>query len=162
MKTITAYLTVRDNAGNIVTGASLYVYPAGTTNGSGITITDLGDGNYKIVFTPATDVQCMAKLYDVYLGSTKKMENVFFEDWVWFVSDIEVKKEKTVNFANLTDENGLSLPATISYAEVKIVRAQTDRTGYISSVSSSSFIIGVAEAGSSDYGKFNLEIKKTK
>ena len=157
MKKITTYLVVRDINGIAQTGATVNVYPAGTTNEAGIIITHQGGGLYKIEINPAINEQCISKFYDIYLEGVKRLESQFFEDWVWFVANKEVDAEQTFTFADLTDENGEVLPTTIEEAEIKLI-PQRDRGGYISAQSDTDFTITLYSAGGADKGLFDVHI----
>ena len=161
MKSITTYHIVRNNNGIAQTSATVNVYPKGTTNGTGITNTHQGGGLYKTLIEPSVDVQCMSKLYDVYVSGVKIQSNQFFENWVWKVADKEIRKETTLTYSALTDENGEALPATISNAEITLL-PKTDRLGLVSAITSTNFVINISDAGGADYGVFDIIIKKTK
>ena len=157
MKKITTYLVVRDTNGVAQTGVTINVYPAGTTNGAGITVTHQGGGLYKVIIEPSVNVQCISKFYDIYLSGIKQQEKQFFEDWVWFVTDKEVDAEQTFNFADLVDENGEALPSTIPNAYIELTHLN-DRLGRITAQTSTSFTVTLASSGNDEKGKFNFKI----
>lgn len=161
MKSITTYFMVRDSNGVAQTDSTVNVYPAGTSNGAGITITHQGGGLYKFLFEPSVDVQCMSKLYDIYLSGVRIQKDQFFENWVWKVSDKEIRKETTLAYTDLTDENGEALPATITDIEINLLN-KTDRLAFVSSITNTNFVINVSDVGGADYSVVDIIIKMTK
>ena len=153
-------LTLLDQHGEGLTGQTLIAYPAGTV-ANGTTATDLGTGEYELVIDPLGNNAKMSKYYDIYIDGVLKQRNKFFQNWEWKVANKEIRKETTLVFADLTDENGDALPTTITNAEI-ILLPKADRLGLISAITDTNFTINVSTAGGADYGVFDIIIKKTK
>lgn len=161
MKTITVYYRAQDNNGIAQIGATVNVYPAGTADGSGISVSHTGSGIYKIIMDPDVNVNALAKYYDVWLNGVKQEVDQFFGDWGWKVAAVTVKKEKAFLFTDLLDENGEALPTTIDDAEIHLT-PKAGRFGWVKTQNSSGFTIDVATAGDDDYCIFDIFVKVTK
>lgn len=78
----------------------------------------------------------------------------------WFVDSIVVDAQRSISFAGLVDENGDTLPATITNGHIFLM-PRTERSAYISDKDSSSCEITLMPNGEG-VAKFDLYIRKKK
>lgn len=161
MKILKKYFSLANQRGVGQAGETITAYPTGTVD-NGTNADDLGEGSYKFEINPGGDASNpdkIARFYDIYIGGVSYQTKVDLGVWEWFCDDLEVDVEQTFNFADLTDENGKPLPATITNADVRI-QDIGGSPGYISAQDNTSFTITLLGVGTAEKGTFNVHIFK--
>jgi len=162
MQTLTYYYVVRNFPGIAQPGSTVRAYPAGTTNGSGITVADQFDGTYKIVMDHTVNEQCIAKFYDIYLNGVKRHDDQLLGFWVWHVRNKRIRREGTIDFNSLIDEDGNALPTTINNALVRVDCLVAHRQIVVKNITPTSFDVELfGESGDDDaYVDITITLQK--
>jgi hypothetical protein len=137
---VTEIYVLTDALGNVLPGRSVKLYPAGQYPTGEVATSDLGFGAYQFSVSPG--------FWDVYVDAVAKRTNLYVGASHILVPDHQVTSTggDTVNYADLQDQYGNDLPATLTDIHIFVVN-KVERASYIKSISSTSFVIAKSSAG---------------
>lgn len=150
MKYLRKYYVDRDQYGTAQTGSTVEAFPTGTSS-NGTTATPDGY-QYKFTIDPTSNPSKICSHYDIKINSILVKEHIPLGEWKWFVELSMNSADKTFQFQNLNDENGVGhpLPTSIPNAIVQIISTSRGRQAYVASQNDSQVNIKLQDAGDDD------------